>query len=193
MSQFTDVYFARLPDVLGRRGIFPPERETYILQTNNPTLQRQRYYVWLLLEYALFQSLQKNLPELQLNQEHGKWRSPFCHFSLSHSENGLAVAVSSSPVGVDIQKRLQDEHAHTFILSPNEQPLFETSNDKTKLLTELWTKKESLFKAGNAKRFSPRDLDTTSTPTETRWVDITGEQYALSVSSPIRRFEQVQL
>lgn len=193
MSQFTDVYFARLPDVLGRRGIFPPERETYILQTSNPTLQRQRYYVWLLLEYALFQSLQKNLPDLQLKNEHGKWCSPFCYFSLSHGDFGLAVAVSFSPVGVDIQKRLQDERAKTFILSPNEKPLFDTSDDTTKFLTELWTKKESLFKASTAKRFLPQNWDTTSTPTETRWVDIAGEQYALSVTSPIRRFEQVQL
>jgi hypothetical protein len=193
MTPFTDVYFAQLPSVLGRRGMFPPERETYILQTGNPVLQRQRYYVWLLLEYALFHSLEKHLPELQLYVENGKWTSPVCHFSLSHGDNGLAVAVSNAPVGVDIQKCISKDKAPSFILSPNEVPLFENATDKTSFLTELWTKKESIFKASNEKRFLPCNVDTTNATAETRWVELAGERYAVSASSPIRHFEQVQL
>lgn len=194
MQNFTDVYYAPLPEVLGRRGIFPPERETYILQTPNPLLQRQRYYVWLLLDYALTNSFQRGVYEMNVTQtEHGTWISPFCHFSLSHSDNAVAVAVGTSPVGVDIQKRITKLDISKHILTPEEETAFSTSNNPSDFLTELWTKKESIFKAGNALRFQPKTLCANAHYTATRWLDINGERYALSVSAPIRNFEQVQL
>ena len=194
MQPFNAVYYAEVPAVLGRRGIFPPQREAYILQTANPQLQRQRYYVWLLLEYAVNNGLHKTLPELQLTMDtHGKWHSPFVHFSLSHSDNAVAVAISDSPVGIDIQQPILDENKKTHILAPDEYSLFDTAEDKSAFLTELWTKKESLFKTSNETRFNPKTNSVQGLSLDTRWVEIAGKRYALSTTSQITHLEKVQL
>lgn len=194
MQSFTDVYYAQLPAVMGRRGIYPPQREAYVLQTHNPLLQRQRYYVWLLLEYAVNASLKKGLHQLSITQDaRGKWLSPFIHFSLAHEGNAVAVAISDKPVGVDIQKRIENESAKTYILTPDEYPAYERAENKTDFLTELWTKKESLFKIGNQCRFNPKTYSAQNADADTRWLDIQGERYALSATSRITRLEEVRL
>ena len=194
MQPFTSVYYAETPAVLGRRGIYPPQREAYILQTANPQLQRQRYYVWLLLEYAVNTHLGKNLPQLQLTVDsHGKWHSPLIHFSLSHSDNAVAVALSDSPVGVDIQRPILDENKKTHILAPDEYPIFQKAEDKSAFLTELWTKKESLFKISNSARFNPKTNSVQGLSLDTRWVELAGKRYVLSTTSQITHLEKVQL
>ncbi len=194
MSNFTDVYYACLPQVMGRRGIYPQERMDYILNTSNPLLMRQRYYVWLVLEYGLEHSLHKHLPQLQITQnERGQWVSPFCHFSLSHGDNAVAVAVSRQPVGIDVQKRISNEKYAKHILTPIEQNVFDRAEDKLGFLTELWTKKEAIFKAQTELRFQPKRITAQEYCTETRIVTCMGENYALSVTAPIRNFQKVQL
>ncbi len=194
MSTFTDVYYATLPNVLGRRGVYPPARAEYIANTSNPLLRRQRYYVWLLLEHALEESLHKTLAEIQpYLTERGVWASPVCHFSLSHGDNAVAVAISDGAVGVDIQKRIERVELAMHILAPSEQDAFQTAEDPHAFLTELWTKKESLFKASGALRFQPKTLTADCAFTQTRWVDCADERYALSVTSPVRRLQEIQL
>ncbi|MBR2023445.1 MAG: 4'-phosphopantetheinyl transferase superfamily protein [Clostridia bacterium] len=194
MATFTDVYFATLPEVMGRRAVYPPERESYILQATNPQLMRQRYYVWLLLEYALQQSLGKGLSELHIQKSpHGKWESPFAHFSLAHSHKALAVAVSDTPVGVDIQKQIEKTTVANCALTDSEWTRFLSAQNPSELLTELWTKKESLFKTTDKLRFSPKEIHAEHAFTQTEWLEIDGERYALSTTSPIRKLQQIQL
>ena len=194
MATFTDVYFAQLPEVMGRRAIYPPERETYILQATNPQLMRQRYYVWLLLEYALQHSLGKGLYELHIQKSpHGKWESPFVYFSLAHSNNALAVAVSDMPVGVDIQEQIEKPTMANCALTDSEWGKFLSAQNPNELLTELWTKKESLFKKTDKLRFLPKEIDTETTFTQTEWLDVDGKHYALSTTSPIRKLQKIQL
>ena len=194
MASFTDVYYAALPEVMGRRAIYPPEREAYILQTKSPELMRQRYYVWLLLEYAVEQAFSKNLAQMQLySTERGIWKSPMGYFSLSHSHNAIAVAVSDMPVGVDIQKRIDKTAVANYVLNAAEWSKFLSSHDPNTLLTELWTKKECLFKTTDLPRFSPKDIDTEHTFTQTVWLDGLDDAYALSVSSPARLIQKIQL
>ena len=194
MATFTDVYFATLPEVMGRRAVYPPERESYILQATNPQLMRQRYYVWLLLEDALQQSLGKGLSELNIQKSsRGKWESPFTHFSLAHSNKALAVAISDMPVGVDIQKRIEKTTVANCALTENEWKRFLSAQHQSELLTELWTKKECLFKTTDALRFIPKEIETQQAFTQTEWLEIDGERYALSTTSPIRKLQQIIL
>ena len=189
---FTDVYYARLPAVLGRRSVYPPERQDYILQASNEKVARQRYYVWILLERAVELSLGKSLADIQLSRtKQGRWISPAVFFSLSHGENAVAVAVSNAPIGVDIQAEIQKKA--DFFLTKEERTAYETATDKVWFLTELWTKKESIFKKTNGTRFDPKRLCANEHFTQTQAIAIDGKRYALSVTSPIRTLQEIQL
>ena len=192
MQIFTDVYYARLPAVMGRRGVYPSERQQYILQASNDKVARQRYYVWLLFERAVELSFGKSLADIHLSQTpQGLWVSGDIYFSLSHGENAVAVAVSNAPVGVDIQAQLQKQT--DFFLTDCERVAYENSVDKTWFLTELWTKKESVFKKLNGVRFVPTRIQASKHFTQTTSIVLGETRYALSVTSPIRTLQEIQL
>ena len=103
---------------------------------------------FLLLERALQDQAIPSVPEFA----YGQWGKPYfpgsaVHFSLSHTKNTVACAVSDAPVGVDVQEkmtytcRLADR-----ICSREERIALETAADKDQVLTALWTKKEALAK-----------------------------------------------
>ena len=92
-------------------------------------------------------------------------------FSISHTKNALAVAVSDHPIGIDIEQlisaeRLRDRAFLDYTLSPYEQEQLRQLEPDTlqvrKLFTHLWTRKEALFKAqgtGINVRLLPTILD----------------------------------
>ena len=82
-------------------------RDEEILSCNNQTVKKQKFFVWKLLLKGLELS-GINADEIEFFKEpSGKWTADKIHFSLSHSKNALAVAISSSPVGVDIEKIIE--------------------------------------------------------------------------------------
>lgn len=68
-------------------------------------------------------------------------------FSLSHSGNMLAVAISNKTVGVDVQTILPYDKALAKTIC-NEKELEQVNNSRNpaRELTKLWAKKESLIK-----------------------------------------------
>ena len=73
-------------------------------------------------------------------------------FSLSHTKNALAVAVADRPVGIDIEavvsrQRIDDAAFLDRVMSPDEQSVIRNSADPCLAFTELWTRKEALYKA----------------------------------------------
>lgn len=79
------------------------------------------------------------------------------HFNVSHSGKYLAIAVSESPVGIDIQetKNIRDG-MYRKIVQPKEQALI--GKDRQKDFLRLWTLKESFVKAeGKGLRIPMRD------------------------------------
>lgn len=82
--------------------------------------------------------------------EHGKpflAGHPEIHFNLSHCKNGIAVAVSDQPVGIDIERYHKFSDAllrHT--MNEAEQQVIMESDDPERTFTEYWTKKEAVFK-----------------------------------------------
>lgn len=194
---FTDVYYAQLPLVMGRRAIYPPERQTYIMQASNEKVARQRYYVWLLLERAVELSFSKCLAELQLQKTKSeKWLSPVLSFSLSHGDNAVAVAVSNAPVGVDIQAHIPQNRSESIVhcaLTETERLQYENAINKEDFLTALWTRKESIFKLSNDIRFAPNQIQTDNYFTQTQTLTIGKERYFLSTTAPIRNLQEIQL
>ena len=84
------------------------------------------------------------------HNEHGKpylLDYPDIHFNLSHCKNGIAVAVSDQPVGIDIESfRKVSDSLIRYTMNEEEQRIIRESDDPTRTFTEYWTKKEAVFK-----------------------------------------------
>ena len=107
-----------------------------------------------LKSYVMLRELleQKGLshPFLFGYNEHGKpflKDHPEVHFNLSHCKNGIAVAMSDQPVGIDIESyREVSDSLIRYTMNEEEQRIIETSDDPIRAFTEYWTKKEAVFK-----------------------------------------------
>lgn len=82
--------------------------------------------------------------------EHGKpflADHPEIHFNLSHCKNGIAVAVSDQPIGIDIESyREVSDSLLRYTMNEEEQRIIKKSDDPVRTFTEFWTKKEAVFK-----------------------------------------------
>ena len=79
---------------------------------------------------------------------------PFCkshkeiHFSISHSGDFIAVAINEKKVGIDIELfKKPSEKIIERVCSESEKNLINSSENKEKTFTEIWTKKEAYLKA----------------------------------------------
>lgn len=167
MSPLLDVYVAAIPPDLAVGAVFSPARAKLLEETSAPALKRQRYSVWHLLEFAAAHSLGLDPAETVFEKTpEGRWVSPDFFFSLSHTQDAAAVAVSRSPVGVDVEslpvfvRRYAADSALCGrmlrrIAAPRELTGCEGREAET--LLRLWTGKESLFKFRQRGFFSPAE------------------------------------
>ena len=113
------------------------------------------------------------------------------HFNISHAGGLCALAISDSPVGIDIQNlsaldRISDlsRFAERF-LTPDERAIFSEEPTKERLC-RLWTRKEALVKLlgrtlGNSlSQFSSICRDDVSF--EHRRAELDGETYILTIA-----------
>ena len=70
------------------------------------------------------------------------------HFNISHTNNMISVAISSNPVGVDVEKISEiDLEISKRFFTENEQNYIEKSHDGVyERFFEIWTKKEAYVK-----------------------------------------------
>lgn len=197
-----DVYIAQLPDRDGDAPLACPLRQAQLAEITNQEAKREKYFVWKLLEYALERSLGLKIGDLTFTQgENGQPVTDKVKFSLSHSKGALAVAISRSAVGVDIEKMdiprhpqlprrtMTDAEFAAFAQLPPEE--------KDGYFVKLWTAKEALFKAAGEDRFVASSWDTAKGSFRTYEKTVAGSLYALSVATAtpekIRIFEDVKL
>lgn len=84
--------------------------------------------------------------EIKYNKN-GKPLCDFCFFSISHSGDFAAVAVSDDPIGVDIQIPGGFKKREKYMLfSPSENEFVNAENSENRFYT-LWTRKEAYIKA----------------------------------------------
>lgn len=122
-----------------------------ISKLRTPGQIRQSIGAEMLLEHAAVELC----PELNLPLEIdcGKNRKPFLKsgaffFSLSHSENYAAAAVSDVEIGLDVQKRTACNIALAQrFFAADELGLLEERGYSDRCFTELWCRKESYIKA----------------------------------------------
>lgn len=98
----------------------------------------------------MLESMGLSHPFLFGHNEHGKpflKGYPKVHFNLSHCKNGIAVAVSDQPVGIDIEScRDVSDSLIQYTMNDEEQRIIRESNNPVLTFTEYWTKKEAVFK-----------------------------------------------
>ena len=138
--------------------LYPNDRYNEVLACKNRMVMTEKYLVWKLLEKVVTERLRLNFDNLKFTKtDNGQWVCPDLHFSLSHADGLLCVAVSDEPIGVDVEavKRIRPE-IEARILTDREREFIRsaTGEERDKYLLESWVKKESIFKknGGNQKR-----------------------------------------
>ena len=174
-----------MPRAIGDRTLYPKERMTEIQRCKSDKAKREKYWVWVLLEKALKEALNIDIANLKFTKmPSGKWIADGCYFSLSHTDGAMAVAVSESPVGVDIERvrevrrglgdkiLTEREMAHQRALGDDE---------KREYLLDKWCEKEAIFKAGEGNALLPRTIETSEHETQIKRVTIGDQEYIVCV------------
>lgn len=124
-------------------------------QFNSATNQNRKKSILIshgFLKEAVAQEYNINKKDLVFSvTEKGK---PFCrsheniHFSISHSGDYFAVAISEKEIGIDIQTvKNFNEKLVDRVCCEKEKLFVNSSENKSKAFTEIWTKKEAYLKA----------------------------------------------
>ena len=197
-----DLYLAAIPEAGEPGEIFPPERRREIESVTNERVRREKYYAWKLLEYGLCRSLGLKIDDMEFEKTpFGKWTSPSCHFSISHSHGIVAVAVSRDAVGVDVEplvKPVSDRFADR-IFSECEREVYSSlpEDERLKYLISAWTVKEAVFKTTDKECFIPSEICIADSRVSTTEIVDGGMTYLVSVATPtpdrIRIYRDVSL
>lgn len=187
------VYVATFDSEVVVGEVEPDIRNQWIQRSTDWTTKRQRYCVWRLLDYALRDCYGKGVDSFTFTVECGKWKCDGVRFSLSHCNNLVAVAVSDSEVGLDVEAVASfAERAHkdgflARILTDNEQRLVKSTpvDHREQVLAQIWTKKESYYKLRGGISFAPKRIDTAQFAPYCEIVTVNGEEYALAVATNV--------
>ncbi len=195
-----DVFTARIPDDCKIGAVFPIERNDEINAVTNESARREKYCSWQLLKYALDRSLGLKIENISLSKdENGKWSTPSCYFSISHSHSLLAIAVSRAPVGIDIEA-LSAPLMPGFdekVLTEKEKLEYAslTKENKDEYLISKWTAKEAFFKRDGKAAFIPREINIVDNELCVKSIELDSVKYFCSIATKtpekIRFFEDI--
>lgn len=197
-----DVYVASLPKREPSTQLFCKERQRDIDSISNVKVRREKYYVWRLLEYAIKNSLGADASRLCFTKgENRKWFCEGFEFSLSHSGDALAVAISDKPVGVDVERiRVKSaDRLADFVLTESERAEYEKIADceRDEWLIRKWCAKEAIFKSLDKDSFKPTTIEISEFFCDIRAISIDGEKYILSAAAKsaddVRVFENIEI
>ncbi len=111
---------------------------------------------------------------------------PYCEFSISHTRNAVAAAISDKPVGVDVERiREIDIGIAKRVFSDNELiSLGDKDKDINGRFFSIWTKKEALVKyLGTGLTNNVKALDVADPLYRDRFETYTAGDYILSICS----------
>ena len=163
-------------------------RREEIAKISNERVKREKYCAWKLLCHALKNSFGLDAEKLDfIKLDCGAWAVEGAEISISHSDDAIAVAVSTVPVGIDIE-RVHKPHSNRmaeFIMNERELEIFNFLPDEAKKerLIEIWTTKEAIFKTKKASTFLPKETDIESYPIKTIKFDINDKKYICTVAA----------
>lgn len=186
--QFLRVFTAKISKY-NDEPLYPQARQQEIDAVKSEKTRAEKYAVWKLLQHAVENTFDRPFTDFVLTKTpNGKWICEDFFFSLSHSKDILAVALSSAPVGVDVQKDepLRELSIAKKILTAKEKELFQKlpKNEMNAYLVGTWTKKEAAFKRADEKIFTPTKIELSGNEKLLK-TEIDDENYFLAISSDL--------
>ena len=149
---FDNMYLCSDAEVARMLPLVSPQRREEALaykHTHGRFCCLQSYLMLLELIGAVSPTLDYTTPEFAFN-EFGKPflpGRPDLQFSISHTKNAIAVALSSQPVGVDIEQIHSASPALVAkTMNAEEQRRIAEAAHPDQLFTALWTRKEAVLK-----------------------------------------------
>jgi len=102
-------------------------------------------------KFLLFKAFKENFPlnKPEFNRsKKGKPVCDFCFISLSHSEDMAVCALSSSPVGIDVEKKrnIQSSEKYHFFTSEEVEYVNSADGNVSLKFLEIFTRKEAYLK-----------------------------------------------
>ena len=179
------LYIASVCDSLDSREIYPELRRKEIEGVSSEQLKMQKLSSWKLLEKALSDSFGYTMQELKFcKNSYGKWECDRVYFSLSHTQEMVAVALSDKPVGVDIENARAFEKRRVEKLSKKILCAGENAKGSSDLL-KFWTQKESIYKCFGGSSFVPDKIRVEEYPVHTTeygeyLLSVCGDKYDLA-------------
>lgn len=150
----TDVLLCRLPQFDEKLKqqllmLLPSARREEIGRIKNESKQWQRMVADCLLRAKICELTGVPLKQVELYRTaDGQPKTPGYYVSISHSHEATAVAVSDSPIGIDIEKpRPFDlKAADRFFNSSEQEYISEEGTVSNARFFEVWTRKEAFVK-----------------------------------------------
>lgn len=173
------------------KPLYPKARYDEVLSCKNETLRQEKYQVWKLLEKAVREYTSLDFDNIKFTKTaNGKWVCPDFYFSLSHTDGAICVAVSSRPVGVDIERAVPlRERFADKILTKDERTYYDTlgKEEGGEFLLDAWVKKESLFKLLGEESLLPSLRDTLSSPVTVQRISVKDNEYVLALAGESKK------
>ena len=190
----TYVCFSPIPNGASDEPLYPMERQREIEKIKNPTVRREKYFAWKLLEKAVRLGMRLDFKSLKFNRlEDGRWLSPDFYFSISHSGGALAVAISSEPLGIDIEplgRGFSEGLVRRYFTEGEKEHYCASSEEhKEECALRIWTAKEAYFKSLSRDKFEPSRVDTSGISYASGDIDISGSKFIYSLYSEKLDFE----
>ena len=145
---FDDISLINEAEVQRMLPLVDEQRRTEALRYKHVFGQFACLKSWLMLKEML---KQLSISDLEMSyNEYGKpflLHHPDVHFNFSHCKNGIAVAVDTSPIGIDIESfRRADESLLRRTMNDEELELIKQSENPTASFIAFWTMKEAVLK-----------------------------------------------
>ena len=193
----TLVMYAPIGDVDITESLYPKSRYREILECKNENARREKYLVWKLLEQAIKIATNLDFANLEFTKTtNGKWICPDLHFSLSHTDGVVCVAVSDLPIGVDVEvvKDIRPVLADK-ILTEREKAIMESmpTEKMGRFLLDAWVKKESIFKMRGGEALLPNRIESASVKVKMHSVTVSGREYVIAIATEKDNIETVYM
>ncbi len=119
---------------------------------------------------------------------YGKYGKPYIidgpHFSISHCREAIAVAVSNTPIGIDIENvRHISEELIKKTMNNAEQKMIEESSNREEAFITIWTKKEAVLKM-HGTGINDNIINALDGSAETKTISHKEKRYIYSVATP---------
>ena len=175
------LYLAKIPNI-EIKNVFCKERNDEILSCSLLSVKKEKYFVWKLLEFVLEKEFNLDYKKVKFYKNPiGKWACNKIKFSLSHSHDYVAVAVSDKEVGVDVQKVVNVcKRVIEKVVRASEIPENLDEMAKKEFAIKLWSIKESVFKQNPIKNRSVLSTDINGANVVTFKIPIDNDIYYLS-------------